>query len=326
MKKISDFAKLFGLVGLITLIFISAVSGRAFAADKNIEVGTGHTFSDALNSFNLWFALLENTGETWKVVDVSRGAPSIKGLIDRHQELLVFSKDFKRVEPYFTDYENWMLKTKNQSAIGASGNTYLCYSSQKDIRPYSLCDSKFATNGFSLFGSAVVMVDEKAVLEAIKSSDAINIVKAAAEKRQSKLDEERLASDAEFKRKNALLIEEQQRKNAQAAEEARLRRTSNQALVKTVGQKICTDGSGSSQVYTGYVVLGKPAYQTQSNKFFLKGTTEQVAGGRILVRVSSILMQSPSGNSEYINQLNGDPTYQINQATWDEAMSWDVCN
>jgi TPR repeat protein len=131
---------------------------------------------------------------------------------------------------------------------------------------------------------------------------------------------------AEQKRKNELATAEQQRKTVQAAEDARLRKMSNQSLVKTLGQKVCTDGSGSAQVFTGYVVLGKPAYQTQSNKFFLKGTTEQVAGGRILVRVSSILMQSPYGQSEYINQLNGDPTYQINQVTWDDAMSWDLCN
>ncbi|MBA5686282.1 hypothetical protein [Rugamonas apoptosis] len=132
-------------------------------------------------------------------------------------------------------------------------------------------------------------------------------------------------------RQEALAREEARKAEAARAEQERLRRESERKLallplIKTVGQKVCLTADGTEDVYLGFVAMGQPQYRTEQRQFVLSGVTENSAGNRILVRIGAIMsFRQAGGAAKYWTELKGDPTYQVNQASWDEAEKWMPC-
>lgn len=134
---------------------------------------------------------------------------------------------------------------------------------------------------------------------------------------EKKADEER--------RRVARLRDEENRR----IEQARLKIEAEAAkvkMVKTVGQRVCKSGNGTESVYSGYVVLGKPAYRYEQRLFETIGIVEGVSGERVMVRISSILSKNPiSGDSKFLKELSGEEYEQVNQALWSSAYQWRPC-
>lgn len=98
--------------------------------------------------------------------------------------------------------------------------------------------------------------------------------------------------------------------------------------VKVAGQKVCTDVHGTEKVYTGFQVLGQPQYRTEPRLFTVNGTTEKSIESRIQIRVESIMSNFGGnvGQPKFLNELSGNPSYQVSQLVWVNGSQWRPCN
>lgn len=193
---------------LASLVVVMSFSSATSFADESHKIqildGSRIYWGDA------FFLIVEKNEDSWKAISVSRSYPNFYKIIKEKQEVLIFSQDIEKVEPYYSIYIDWFKNAADRQYSQTSpknDSTYFCYSSDKKRRPYNPCDSSLslpanvgasvATNVFTnvlTLGMAAmeggvrtsVEVDKEKVQKILDSTDALNIVNAYAKK----LDEE----------------------------------------------------------------------------------------------------------------------------------------
>jgi hypothetical protein len=112
----------------------------------------------------------------------------------------------------------------------------------------------------------------------------------------------------------------------QAAIVAKQVQDASDALVKSIGQKVCKSVDGTQKHALG-VYMGETIYgQAIGKKYYLTAFTEKVAGSKIQLRIASVMMIDRSGALVNVNQLDGDTVMQPNSVLWDDAILWHPCN
>jgi hypothetical protein len=167
-----------------------------------------------------YYLLLEKEGNSWKVDSIGLTPPSVTD--SSKQEIIYSDNWYGEFDPYYSDYVQWYQNTypmhqlpgDARYAFKIRGYKYLCFSGAKKERPtYNPCDSSLTSQkhkglnaGFdvvsvilSLGRSTTVSVDNEKLDYALKSSDAINMLKTYQQKATEQSDFEHATSSIALK-------------------------------------------------------------------------------------------------------------------------------
>lgn len=95
----------------------------------------------------------------------------------------------------------------------------------------------------------------------------------------------------------------------------------------SIGDMVCNSGPGSAQIYSGYVIAGKPYFNTVPGTINFVGFIEGVQGNRVQIRISAIkFSNAKTGGIMNLEQSDyNNLTLRINSVLWDERATWSPC-